>query len=395
MRILFVHNFYQLSGGEDFVYRNEIAMLTKAGHDVSEFNIHNNSINGTFRKIAALASLVFSIPVFFKILKVLKAESPEVVHVHNYFPLISPSVFYACKIKGIPVVHTLHNFRAICPTALLMHNDKVTEKSIINGPWWAVKLRVYRTSLIGTLALAIMIAFHKKIRTWDKVVDGYICLTDFSKQLYIKAGWPKEKLYIKPNFIEDTNVDNIMDSQLTSEPYAIFVGRICKEKGISQLLDAWRNIDFTLIIIGDGPEKKLLAGNLKNVKYLGPKSKEEVLYYIKRAQFIIMASTWYEGFPMVLVEAFSQGTCALVPNLGGMAEIVEHQSTGLLFDPTQTFDLQNQAKQLISNLQMCNEYGSNAKQIFKEKYSEKVNYRTLEGIYKDVIIKKLNSRREL
>ncbi len=388
MRILFVHNFYQLEGGEDTVYRNEIAMLRNAGHDVDVFSVHNDSIKSTWDKVKALIGIVFSFRVYKSLLLTLRKLQPDVVHVHNYFPLMSPSVFYACSKAGVPVVHTLHNFRAICPTALLMHEGKIIEKSIVKGPWWAVTKTVYRDSLLGTLALATMISFHKKVGTWRRTVDGFICLTDFAKQTYVRSGWPEEKIYIKPNFLNDNYAKQSSELSALPNRFALYVGRLSKEKGIDRLLQSWKELNFPLVIIGDGPEKQLLENSPKNVIYLGPKPKNEVLECIEKAQFLIMASTWFEGFPMVLVEAFSKGTCALVPNIGSMAEVVIPNKNGMHFDATKSDSLRLCALELINAPSRCKELGENAKDIFYEKYSEKVNYQQLHDIYTNIILNK-------
>jgi glycosyltransferase involved in cell wall biosynthesis len=394
MRVLLVHNYYQIPGGEDSVFHNESTMLETHAQEVKIFTVNNDKITGKLAALKTLLGLIFSFPHYKQIKQQLRDFQPDVVHVHNYFPLISPAVFYACQSAGIPVVHTLHNFRAICPTSLLMHDGVITEKSITVGPWWAVKQRVYKGSLIGTTALALMIALHKRIGTWQHSVNGFICLTQFSKNLFSSAGWPAAKLYIKPNFLVDTP-SLTPPVNIPNTGYAVFVGRLCKEKGLDQLLDAWKGITLPLLIIGDGPEKHLLDNPPPNIIYVGPKPKDEVLGYIKDAQFLVMASTWYEGFPMVLVEAFAQGTCAIVPNIGGMAEVVEPEKNGMHFEVNDSQALHDCAQAMIDNPQRCKELGINARNIFEDKYSEQVNYSQLMNIYQKVISANINSRNTL
>jgi glycosyltransferase involved in cell wall biosynthesis len=388
MRILLVHNFYQIPGGEDSVFHNESTMLDKHQHQVKTFTVCNDDITGKLAAFKALLGLFFSPSHYRQVKQVLSEFKPDVVHVHNYFPLVSPAVFYACRSADIPVVHTLHNFRAICPTSLLMHNGVITEKSITQGPWWTISKRVYKGSLIGTIALASMIAIHKRVGTWHKTVDGFICLTEFAKNVYERAGWPVKKLFVKPNFLIDSALVKT-PSNIPTNGYALFVGRLCKEKGLDLLLNAWQGISFPLVIIGDGPEKHLLDNVPSNIIYLGSKPKDEVLGYVKQAQFLVMASTWYEGFPMVLVEAFSQGTCALVPNIGGMAEVVVPDKNGMHFDAGDSQSLHSGALALINNLSQCEVLGHNARAIFEEKYSEQ-----LINIYQQIIShKKLGNER--
>jgi glycosyltransferase involved in cell wall biosynthesis len=383
MNILIIHNFYQIAGGEDAVYQNEITMLRKFGHTVDTFTVHNDAINSLWGKIRALSGIVFSISSYFKMKQNIKVFKPDIVHVHNYFPLLSPAIFYACKSMGVPVVHTLHNFRAICPTAFLMHKNKVTEKSINDGPWWTIKQQVYKGSIIGSLAVSLMVALHRSIGTWDHKVDGFICLTEFAKNIYVKAGWPASKLFVKPNFIATPFITN---ESATPNKYAVFVGRLCQEKGIELLIGAWKNIDFPLYIIGDGPERHIIENcKLKHVHYLGPQPKDKVLNYVKSSSFLVMTSTWYEGLPMVLIEAFACGTCAIVPNIGGMAEVVTDKTTGLHFEAGNESSLTECVNSIIKTPEIFEKYGTNAKDIYNNKYSEETNYQTLNDIYVKII----------
>ena len=315
MKILLIHNRYKIAGGEDSVFNNESDLLEKYGHDVHLFTVTNYEINSALTKIFTLINLLFSFSQYRKLKKILRKIRPDVVHVHNYFPLLSPSIFYACKSLNIAVVHTLHNYRSVCPTALLMHNGKINEKSVLGESWWTVNKKVYRNSYIGSFALACMVEFHKKIGTWKTKVDRFIALTEFSKDKYVEAGWPSSKIKVKPNFIQDY----FKASKETSKKsgYALYIGRLSEEKGINTLLTAWNMVSFPLKVVGDGPLSYLFTeyGD-GNVCYLGHKVKEDVLSLIKNANFIVMPSTWYETFGMVIIEAFMCGTPVIVSRLG-------------------------------------------------------------------------------
>lgn len=379
MKILFVHNFYQIAGGEDAVFKNEIELLKDNGHQVLEYTVDNTSIRSVWDKIGVMFSTIFSFSQYKKIQKLLIETAPDIVHVHNYFPLISPAVFYACKKMNIPVVHTLHNYRAVCPTALLMHNGKVCERSIDNSAWWSVKQKVYRDSIVGSFILTCMVELHKKIGTWQQQVSCYIALTQFAKNKYVEAGWPEHKVVIKPNFIADPfNGDMVINKK---GGYAIYVGRLSEEKGIDLILKAWDKIDLPLKVIGEGPLKTLLENSRsKNVEYLGLQQKQDVLELVKNADFIVMASTWFEGFPMVLVEAMACGTCALVPKLGSMAEVVEDNVTGVHFNGD-CEDFIQKASALINNPILVQQMSTNARDTYLSKYTSKQNFKLLNAIY--------------
>jgi glycosyltransferase involved in cell wall biosynthesis len=383
MRILFVHNFYQLEGGEDAVFKNEIELL-KIKNEILEYTVNNDSINSLSGRILVFFRVVFSFKAYREFKQYLVLHNPDVVHVHNYFPLLSPSIFYACKKNNIPVIHTLHNYRAVCPTALLMHSGEINERSIKGTSWWAVTQKVYRGSFIGTLVLATMVELHKWLGTWKTKVNYYVALTEFSKQKYIEAGWPEYKICIKPNFIDDPFSG--AKAEVENRDYALFVGRLSEEKGIDILLDGWKGITSNLKIVGDGPLREYVVSKTsKGVEYLGLKDKAGVLNLIKNADFIIMPSTWYETFGMVIIEAFACGTPVIVSKLGSLQIIVEDGMTGLHFEAGNAKDLAEKAQWLIDNPQRAREMGQNARNEYLAKYTPEKNYEMLMGIYQQAI----------
>jgi glycosyltransferase involved in cell wall biosynthesis len=229
-----------------------------------------------------------------------------------------------------------------------------------------------------------MVELHKKIGTWQTKVDRYIALTEFSKNKYIEAGWPAHKIAVKPNFIQDP-FDG--DTFVAKEGgYSLFVGRLSEEKGVDILFESWANITGKLKVIGDGPLKVFVESKSSGeIEFLGRKDKSDVLDLVRNADFIVMPSTWYEGFPMVLVEAFACGTPALVSRLGSMEEIVEDGVTGLHFEAGNSQDLAEKAQWLIDNPERMREMGQNARNEYLAKYTPEKNYAMLMDIYKQAI----------
>ena len=384
MNILAVHNYYQIAGGEDAVLNNECKLLASKANTVEHVSVNNDHIVSMSAKINAMFGVIFSWAQLFKFKCILRTKKPDVVHVHNYFPVISPAVFYACKSTQTPVVHTLHNYRAVCPTSLLMHGGKINEQSLIGTSWWAVPKRVYKDSYVGTLALSLMVETHKRLGTWQVKVDRYIALTEFSKNKYIEAGWPKDKICVKPNFSYDPYLGALEVPKKGG--YALFVGRLSEEKGVDILFDSWRGATAKLKVVGDGPLKEYVKSETsKCIEFLGRKDKAEVLDLVRNADFIIMPSTWYEGFPMVLVEAFSCGTPALVSRLGSMAEVVEDGVTGLHFEAGNAQDLAEKAQRLMDNPEYTREMGKNARKEYLAKYTPEKNYEMIMDIYQQAI----------
>ncbi|TXR53343.1 glycosyltransferase family 4 protein [Reinekea thalattae] len=382
MKILVIHNSYKVRGGEDSVFENEVALLRDGGHEVTELRVSNDSVRGFFSKIFVAVSTVFSIHGYIKTLKAIDKVRPDVVHVHNYFPILSPSVFYACKIKGVPVVHTLHNFRAICPTALLQFNGKVTERSLTEGPWWAVRKRVYRGSLVGTFLLSSMISFHKKVGTWTKCVDRFIALTDFNKQLYLNVGWPKDKVVVKPNFTTP-----VLKRKKARKPYALFVGRLSEEKGIPFLLSAFDDSnELKLKVIGAGPLEQLVKSKTSNnIEYLGELSRLQVAEKMMEASCLVITSLRYEPFGMVIIEAMSYGLPVLIPSEGSMEGIVPNDEAGLHYMAGNRGSFLACIRRLLDDNVMFEKLSTGAKKKYQEKYTAEVNLAMLESIYASVI----------
>ena len=386
MKILLVHNFYKTHGGEESVLQNELEMLETYGHQVITYTTENGNIGSFLSKVAAFFSAAFSVPQFFKVLNFLKNSRPDVVHVHNYFPVISPAVFYACKLLRIPSVHTLHNYRAVCPTALLYFDGKVCETSVSSSSWWAVSSKVYRRSYLGTLAITIMVEVHKFLGTWRKNVNCFVCLTQFSRGVYVQAGWPENKIVVKPNFVADPL--NGKFEPIPKENYGVFVGRLSEEKGVSVLLEGWPMVDaFSLKVMGEGP---LVDGFLEstdsNIEYIGRKAKEDVIDIVQKASFLVIPSVWYEGFPMVIVEAFACGTPVIASRLGSMEEIIDDGVTGLLFDVGDPNDLARKINFLVRNPKLVTSMSSNARNVYLSNYTKEKNYHKLIDINQNVIL---------
>lgn len=390
MKILFVHNLYQIAGGEDAVFLSEIELLRQKGHEVDVLQQDNASINSVFARIWTLINLIFSYGQYRKIKRHIELTKPDIVHVHNYFPLITPAVFYAAKKMKVPVVHTLHNYRAVCPTAFLLHKDQIQERSLKQSSWWVVKERVYRNSWLGSLALAAMVETHKKIGTWQTKVDCFIALTDFSKAKFVEAGWPQQKIVVKPNFLDDPFVGgSSVRTNENSGGYALYVGRLSPEKGIKVLVEAWNDINLPLKIIGDGPLKDYVSSvssrQNSRVDYLGLKARPEARELIRNADFLIVPSVWYETFGMVIIEAFAAGTPVVCSKLGSMANMVVDGMTGLHFEAGNAGSLAEKVQCLFDNPEKAREMGENARRVYLSEYTPDKNYEKLIQIYQQVI----------
>ncbi len=385
MKILLAHNFYKYPGGEDHVVTAEGELLRGAGHEVVTFHRRNTEIDGYggLRTTILAARTVWAWDSYAGLRTLLQRERPAVAHFHNLLPLMSPSVFYACKNEGVPVVHTLHNYRLICPSATLFRDGHPCEECVERSSFVpAITHGCYRGSRPATVAVASMISVHKTMQTWSRAVDCYIALSTFSRNKLLSSGLPPEKVIIKPNFLQmDPGVGN------GRREYALFVGRLVPEKGVERLLEAWAKLSdpLPLRIAGDGQlrtavERAVSQSNGK-IEWLGQVPREQVVDLIKRARFLVFPSEWYEGFPITLVESLAGGPPAIDARIGSVAEIIVDGATGIHFTAGDATDLASKVEWACSHPDKLAEMGAAARQEFLTKYTAKQNYNLLMGIY--------------
>ena len=381
MRILSVHNRYLIRGGEDVCVENEEELLKRHGHQVSSYCTSNAQIAslGIFR---AALNTVWSRESYLNIRQLLRLKTFDILSCHNTFPLISPAAYDAAKSEGLPVIQTLHNYRLVCPNATFFRNGKVCEEC--SGkflPWPAVRHDCYRDSKAATTVVAIMLSVHRALRTYQDKVDVYIVPSEFAKQKFIENGLPADKLVVKPNFVyPDPDVAEGRGR------YALFVGRLSHEKGLSTLLTAMGKLGkkLHLKIVGEGPLSHQLAKSiekLSNVELLGPRSSKQVYELMGEAAFLVFPSEWYETFGRVAIEAFSKGTPVIGANIGAIPEVVEHLRTGLLFKPGDAEDLARQMEWAIRHPALLTEMRREARAEFESKYTSERNYEMLMRIY--------------
>lgn len=379
MRVLFVHNAYQRRGGEDAVVEAEVALLRDRGHEVELYFRHNDELI-TSSRFAAATQTLWSKQSAIQLKELVTQFKPDLLHVHNTFPLISPAIYWTAANLGIPVVQTLHNFRLLCPEAMLLWNGKVCEDCLGRLPGHGVLRKCYRGSLAQTTVLAGMLILHRALGTWQKKVTRYIALNHFSRNKFIQGGLPAERITVKPNFVD------VPRSTVTTRTGGLFVGRLSPEKGIEVLINALEQLPETSVeLIGTGPEQERVA-NHRRATYLGAKSQDEVIARMRGAAYLVLPSICYENFPRTLVEAYACGLPVIASRLGAMAELVRDGETGLLFEPGNAEDLAHNIAWAEANPERIREMGEHARKEYDVKYTAQINYHQLIAIYKDAIV---------
>lgn len=385
MKILLIHNKYQHQGGEDVVFKAEYDLLINRKHVVQKLIFNNNVISSFKDKILSGIFAIYN-PRSAKLLeKKIKTFEPDVIHVHNFFFIASPSVFYVANKLNVPIVMTIHNYRLICPSALLFRKNQVCEKCInkvfaIDG----IIHGCYRNSKIQTSVIACMNLIHIKRKTWLTKVDQYIALTYFAKYkiLYSSLNLQEHQVTVKPNFVEDCGYD------YSKEDYFLFIGRLSDEKGIDLLLKVFSKNNKKLLVIGSGPLEgsvKKTAKNNQNIIYLGYKDKDFIMKKIKKAKALLCSSIWYEGMPMVILESFSAATPVIVPNIGGPNEMVNDGYNGLIYKVNNENDLMEKIKLIDTDSELNRNLCVGARKDYENKYTSEKNYEFLMNIYYGVI----------
>jgi glycosyltransferase involved in cell wall biosynthesis len=379
MKILIAHNAYQHRGGEDAVVEAETALLREHGHSLEIYQQHNDAINHMSRAAAAV-STIWSQRSAHDIEELCERFAPDVIHVHNTFPLISPSLYWAASRRKVPVVQTLHNFRLLCPQAIFLREGKICEDCIGKVPWRAVTRKCYRESTMQSAVLTSMLTTHRALGTYRERVTRYIALNRFARDKYVEGGLPAQRFRIKPNFVASTAEPAWQDRH-----GGLYVGRLSSEKGLDVLAAAMRLVPHVPIdAIGSGPLEGL-AREAFGERNFGYRPLAEIMARMDRAQFLVLPSICYENSPRTIVEAFSCGLPVIASRLGALADIVRDGMTGLLFHPGAPGDLAEKIAWAASHPEEMVSMGRAARAEYEAQYTPERNYEILMDIYEDAI----------
>jgi glycosyltransferase involved in cell wall biosynthesis len=382
MRILLVHNHYRIAGGEDAVVPAEKRLLEEKGQTVALLESDNADISGALDQLRTGVGAVYSREGKRRVAAEIKRFRPDVMHVHNFFPQFSPSIYSAAHEAGVAVVQTLHNYRLICPNAMLLRDGHVCEDCLgLAVPLPGVIHACYRGSRLATAPVAAMLAVHRAMGTWRERVDAYIALTEFSRQKFVAGGLPGDKIFVKPNFVHPS--PPMGDGE---GGYALYVGRLSEEKGVRTLLAAWKQLgaEIPLTIAGDGPlanTVKSATDNTPAIEWLGRITHEQVIALMQRSALLIFPSICYEGLPMGIVEALAVGLPSVASNLGGMTTLIRHGETGLHFRAGDVDELVAEVRWAQSHPTEIQQMRRAARREFEAKYTADRNYEMLLDIY--------------
>jgi len=389
MKILYIYNLYQGHGGENLWIESEPDLFRAGGHEVIVYRRDNSEIEhfSLFKKASLLWNAAWSKESYEAVRRLIQIERPDVAHVYNTVPLVTPSVYHACYEEHVPVVQSVYNYRLLCPTGTFVRDGRVCEECLEHSVWRGVRYACYRDSRVQTAAIAWTLASHRQRGTWNNTIDLYLTPTEFVKSKLIQGGFPAEKIRVKPNWHEpDPGLRTQADGSV------LFIGRLTREKGIETVLDTWaRMTDPPLLrIIGDGPLRESVARAItgqsdKRIEYLGNRPHEEVMAKLKEASVFLLPCEWYEGFPHTILEAYACGVPILASRIGTLADVVLDGKTGVLFEPGNTSDLAAKLGEMMRDPDKLQAMGFAGRAEYENKYTGKQIYGQLLEIYQGLI----------
>jgi glycosyltransferase involved in cell wall biosynthesis len=387
MRILIVHSRY-LSGhasGENSVVEDETKLLTEAGHRVQVWQPTPKRVTGLGLARTAIDT-TWSRETVDRVRRMLREGRPEIVHFHNLFPMISPAALRVADEEGAVPVMTLHNYRLMCLPATFLRDGRICEDCMGHSPWPGVVHRCYRNSLPGSAALATSLSLHRALRSFNRVAL-YLPVSEFVRDKYVEAGFPPERLRVKPNFAWPTS------TRRGAGHHFLFVGRVSPEKGVRTLIEAWRDIPAKLLIVGDGPDAKRLQGIApRNVVFTGPVARERVADFLRDARALLLPSLWYEAQPRVIPESYAAGVPVLASRIGGLPDFVVEGRSGFLAPAHDAAGWAEIVGRLSEDAESTR-LGEGALRLWNERYSPEKGLQELENSYRDALSRRRKASR--
>lgn len=383
-KVLIVHERYASPGGEDAAVATDLELLRAKGHIVTSWFEENAPLAVRSRfELAPLAwRTTWSRSSYDHMRHLIREERPDLVHFHNTLPLISPSAIHAARDAGAAVVLTLHNYRLLCPAGTFLRKGAICEDCVSKSLLQSVIHGCYRGSRVQTGAVALMLAVHRRAGTWAGKVDAYIALTGFMREKMIEGGLPGPRIHVRPN----TTVLERLPSNAGGNPYALFLGRLSPEKGLICLLEASRMLDGVRIrIAGAGPMEEIVrraaSASGGSIEFLGHLDRASATRVLADATLLLFPSTWYEGFPMTIAEAFAQGVPVAASRVGAIPGIVRDGIEGILFEPGDPAALAGGVRRITNDAQLRERMSRAARTAYETTYSMERSYARLRSIY--------------
>lgn len=406
-RVLSIHNQYRWPGGEDRVVQAEATLLQRYGHEVHLAIAKNQSIleKGRWHLVWALLNSAWSFRSFFEIQQRIGSFQPDLLHLHNFWFVWTPSVLAAARKEGCATVMTLHNMRLLCPSGTFLDpRGFFCNRCVGTFPWRGLFQRCYHRSFLATAAIMWLIFFHQLRKTWQRDVDLFLAPSRFVKESYTKGGFPAERIFVKPHFVEWPQKKR---EQSVTSRRLLFLGRWSEEKGVIPLLEAWEKfiqrvkLNLELRLVGSGPLETLLRERLKEpdlartVTLVEQQGQEIVEEELSTASLLVVPSLCGETFGLTIIEAAARGLPSVGSAIGAIPELIHDGVTGLLVPPGNSDALANALYNLMTRPERREEMGRAARRRYEIEFTPECNYRLLLEAYQVAIENQMrNPRRE-
>ena len=393
MKILAIHNLHRKgsASGDDQVYKSETALLEEHGNIVVRYTVSNDEFDnvGVIGKIILTFGMLWSFRNYKAVQNLIKKEKPDLVRIHTFFPLLSPSILYAAKRCGVSLVATLHDTRFVCPCSTSLRGTQLCNECGDGHYFRMCKYGCFKGSRLQSFLVASIFKYHRIRKSFYKQIDKYICLNENQIKLLTEIGFDKDKIVKKYNFVPDAEANlNVCKVEGIPDRYVVFYGRIGEEKGIRILMKMWEHLpDIPLVVMGGGPleeDFKAWADKKDNVYFLGYTQHDKCLSIVKGGEFVVFPSIWYEGCSMVEIETESLGKALIATDLGFSVEAIENGKNGYKVPLGNVEKFVETVKELWSQRDKCIELGKNARLDYEAKYLPEDNYRKLKGIYESL-----------
>jgi len=376
--VALVYNHFRTPGGDAVMFEAEAELLHRRGWRVITVSDATPDRLGAIQRIALGADAVWSRRWRRRFATMMRRVRPDVVHVHNTFPVMSPSILHAAKEGGARVVQTLHDFRLVCPNGLCFRDGAPCEDCVGRPVAWpALAHGCYRDSRTQTTAPVIMLAAHRALGTWDKAVDRFLAPSGTQRDVLVRGGIPAERIHVVPNFVDPDPGRGPLQGG-----YCLFVGTLSLHKGVATMIKAWAGLaDIPLRVVGSAPspEDRAALGPLDvtGVEFLGRRPHEEVLDLMRGARMLIFPSRWYEVAPMVVLEAFACGVPVAASRVGSLTELIEDGRQGLLFAPGDAGELAAKIRWAWAHPEETYRMGTEARCTYEQRFTADAHYSRL------------------
>ncbi len=397
MKVLQVSQNLFIRGGSDRMFLDTCSLLQRHGHEVIPFVAeHEDNADSPWAEyfpVAAdfdkphlidLVRYVYSRPAAKAIRRLIREQKPDVAHLHIYYGKLTASILPVLKEEGIPVVHTMHEYRQICPNYTLVHNDKIDESSCGLSAWHAAMQRFNRGSFTRS-SLATFEWYMSRLVGSQRLIDRFIAISDFQKRKMAEYGVPKSKLVRVYNFVEP----GVQPEGPTGRGgYFLYFGRIERIKGMFTLADAAAKLpDVKVKIVGEGDakaelEKYINDKNIQNVELAGFTQGDALTELIRDSLATVLPAEWYEPFGLTVLESFAQNRPAIVTRMGALPELID-ETDGLVVEPADADALAQAMRMLADDPEKADAMGRVGRAKLLEKFTPDVHYRELVRVYQE------------